>query len=124
MSSALEKIKRQGTTSKIVDVRGTKIGLRLLTGIEYQSAATDCVEAVMEFLAQHGAGLSHRYTLDLMMREHMTQVIVRAAFDPENNQPVFSSASQVRGEIIRPDRTKLIDNYQTLEQQFQSDQRL
>jgi len=124
MSATLEKIRNHGETSAIVDIRGIKIGVRLLTGNEYLAAATECVAAAKESVFQHGGDISHRLMLDLMIRELMTQVITRAAFDPETKLPVFSSATQVRSEIIRPDRNKLIDRYQTLEQQFQASQRL
>ena len=116
MTITLEKIKNHRNSTTVADIRGMKIGLRLLSGDEYLSAATGCVSEVKAFLEKHGADLRHRVTLDLMFRELMTQVIAIVAFDPENNQPVFNCPQDVREEIAGADRNTLIECYQALEQ--------
>ena len=126
MMSALEKIVNHGKTKSEFDIRGTKIGLRLLSEEEYHFAVSDCAAEVAKFIGHRNVNTVHgrTLTLDLMIRELMTQVISRAAFDPESGQLVFGSPKDVREEITRPDRNKLIDSYQTLEQQFQAGQKL
>jgi hypothetical protein len=120
MTSVLKKISNHGTKTSTVDVRGTKVSLRLLTGDEYLSAVKSAAEEVAALLRNPGQDI----TLDLMLRETMIQVITRAAFDNEGGGPVFNTAQQVRGEIVRTDRNKLIDSYKTLEEQFLASQRL
>ncbi|RZI43702.1 hypothetical protein EGT07_08005 [Herbaspirillum sp. HC18] len=120
MTSVLNKISNHGTKTVAVDVRGVKVGLRLLSGDEYLSALKSATEEVAVLLRNSGQDI----TLELVLREAMIQVIARAAYDNENSDPVFSTAQQVRGDIVRSDRNKLIDSYKTLEEQFLASQRL
>lgn len=122
MPTALNKIQNRATLTSIVNIRGIKIGLRLLSEKDYLLAAEECIAQVKSVLEESDATQPSRFTLDLMIRELMTQIIARAAFDPESNAPVFSASSQVRSEIIRDDRNRLIDSYAKLEEQFRSGQ--